>query len=283
MGKWKFTAPDGTAYVVEGDDEEGAYQAFQDKVKQDVQDEYGHLPWYSKAGTAVNDMARIVSNAGSFGYADDLAAYMGGTDPGKERYETEKARMRAGSAGTAAEILPAFALPAFRAKSVLGNLGLGAAEGGVFGGSLAGAHGEPIPEGMLTGAFTGGGVGAGGQLLKGALKAAPRVITKGGVGLAKDLSKLNVVHGLQAAGASLGAGMAGAPISTGAAVLGGAAVPVVGALARAIANPKMRKAVIAATKAAKEEAKKNPPKFFKPGTRQTLTGMGILSERDLNR
>jgi len=61
-------------------------------------------PWYSKLGSAADDMARIGANAMTFGYADKLAGALGGEGTEAERAKTGAARDRAGSASYAADI-----------------------------------------------------------------------------------------------------------------------------------------------------------------------------------
>lgn len=277
MAVWEITAPDGTVYEVEGEDKKGAIAALHAKIQQDVQDEYGHLPWYKKAGTAVNDIARIGSNFVTSGNRDRFAEYLGGRAPKEEQWETEKARMRAGSAGLGAELIPMLASAPLFARQGAGmatNALIGAGEGGAFGGLQAGGRNESVPEGMLTGAVTGGMVNTGGQAVKAAVKSLPRVTAKSGVALAKELGKLNIKEGLLAAGSGLTANALGAPIDTAMSVLAGVGIPAVGAMGRAVAKPAVRKAVADAARTAAKNAKENPQKYWDPATRQFLIGTG---------
>lgn len=283
MGKWKYTMPDGSVYTGEGDNEDDAFAAVQKQIEQDVHDEYGKLPWYDKAATATGDISRIMTNLVTGGYRDKIAPYVHGGTPESQAYDTEKARIRAGGAGNVAEMLPMFMLPELRAGSIAGNAAIGAAEGGAFGGLRAGAHGESVPEGILTGAATGGGVGAGGQMVKAAVKAAPRVLKQTGVAAAKELGKLDIKSAIGTGGLGLFADIIpNSPISTSMALAGASAIPVVGALGRAASNPAIRKAVKEAAKIAKTNAKKNPQKFFDPETRRLLTEGGYLGTQEEN-
>jgi hypothetical protein len=181
-------------------------------------------------------------------------------------------------------MLPAMAFPAFRAGSIPGNLAIGAGEGALYGGGLADAHGEDPVQGAIEGLLTGGAVGAGGQLLKRTLKAAPRVAKKVGVGIANEVGKMGIKEGMVLGGGLEGLShLATNPISTSMAVGAGATVPIVGALARAVANPSVRKAVRDAAKEASKRAKENPEVFFEPPVRQGLTATGILAKDELKK
>lgn len=275
MATWEITAPDGTAYEVEGDNEEGAMAALQKRIEQDVHEEYSNMPWYNKAATATGDISRIIGNLVTGGYRDKLAPYIHGGTPESQAYETEKARIRAGGAGNAAEMLPLLMLPELKAASTLGNVAIGAGEGGAFGGLRAGAHGEDVPEGILTGAATGGAVAGGAQMLR----AVPRLLKKAGVGVAKQAGKLNITHALGPGGAGmLLDAIPGSPISSATAMAGSAAIPVVGAIGRALSSPAIRESVRKATQRAAKQAKDH--KFFDPETRRLLMEGGYLGAKD---
>jgi len=68
-------------------------------------EEYDALPWYGQAAQAADDTVRFLANGMTLGYADKIAGYLGGEGTEAERAKTERAKERAGSAGTAAEIL----------------------------------------------------------------------------------------------------------------------------------------------------------------------------------
>lgn len=262
MAKWRFTAPDGTKYVVEGNDERGAYAALQDRIKQDTREEFSNLPLWQKPVQAASDVARIASNLVTAGYRDKLAGYLGGGTPEEERYKTEKARTRAGSASLGAEMLPMLMVPAMAGAS---PALAGATEGAVFGGLQAGAHDEPIIPGVLAGAATGGLVGAGSALntvTRGLPKNAARAA-------AKELGTLRLKDGLYIGGGAgaLGSALTGSvtpgSIATGVGTALGA--PVVGALARGA-----HRAMKPASKKIKEKAA-----HWDPEVRRLLTMLGL--------
>ena len=97
----------------------------------EVQAEYDALPWYQKAATAAYDTARLANNGLTMGAYDALiGAITGNTD--QQRAMTQEARDRAGSAGLAAEVGGAGAVPigAGRAGLTLaGRLGSDAVSG----------------------------------------------------------------------------------------------------------------------------------------------------------
>lgn len=89
-------------------------------------------PWYGKLGQAADDIARIAANGLTFGYADKIAGTLGGGGAEQERALTQAARGRAGSAGTAAEIGSAVAVPLAAGKAgvtLAGRFGTSAMEG----------------------------------------------------------------------------------------------------------------------------------------------------------
>lgn len=104
-------------------------------------------------GQAADDIARIVANHASLGYADKLASYMNGTPLEQERAASKAADDRAGWAGTAA--------------GVLGSMGpWGAVSKGLGAAGMA----SPYLNAAATGAITGTGDAAGNDrnLLEGA-------------------------------------------------------------------------------------------------------------------
>jgi len=264
MGKWKFTAPDGTAYTVEGEDEDEAYAALQNKIKEDVHAEYENLPLYQKPIQAAGDIARIASNLVTGGKRDEWANYLGGGTPEEEKYKTEQARERAGSAALGAEILPMLAIPELAALRSAPALGVGATEGAAFGGLQAAAHDEPVIPGMLAGGATGGVVGAG-SAVNSTLKNLPKSV---GLPAAKEIGKLRLIpHGVTAASGLAGAGMVpGSPIGTMAATAAGVGIPLAGMLARSAYK---------AGKTALGKAKKIPTEHWDPEIRKLLTSLGI--------
>jgi len=146
-----------------------------------VQAEYDALPWYQKAGQAADDVVRTVANGMTFGYADKLAGYMNDTGTQAERAKTQEAMDRAGSAGTAGEIVGAVATPALAGASGLGLMGrfgsaavpgvggflarsgLAAAEGAGYGALMATGNDRPIKDEALLGAIFGAGGNAVGE------------------------------------------------------------------------------------------------------------------------
>lgn len=137
-----------------------------------VRQQFEALPWYGKLGTAAADTARLASDGLTFGFLDQLRPMITGRSLEEERAMTEEARIRAGSAGTAAEIggmaAPAMLLPnmapaaAARVPAVLGAPGRAIASGGIaglegmaFGGLDALGHGEDVGRGQVTGALGG--------------------------------------------------------------------------------------------------------------------------------
>jgi hypothetical protein len=109
-----------------------------------VNSQFDQLPWYAKAGRAVDDTARLIANGLTLGGADKLAGYMSG-DVASERQATQDARDRAGWAGTAAEVgggvataggLAKAGLTAARAipqMGLFGRMGAGAIDGAALG------------------------------------------------------------------------------------------------------------------------------------------------------
>ena len=145
-----------------------------------VQSQYDAMPWYQKAGTAVQDMALIGADTLSGGFSDKGAAYLQSKLDGKSyddtlagyRQKTNDARSRAGTAASAADILalasPASAIgkiakganiAADAPRAVKFGLGLlgSAGASGTYGAYSAAGHDESVPEGMAYGAA--GGVG----------------------------------------------------------------------------------------------------------------------------
>lgn len=132
-------------------------------------------PWYAQAGQAADDIARLIANGASFGYADKLAGYMNGTGTEAERDLSQQAKERAGSAGTVAELGGAIATPVGMAGrgltlmrgapmamkgagGLLARTGLMAGEGAGYGALTAAGNDQDIATGAGIGAI-GGGLG----------------------------------------------------------------------------------------------------------------------------
>ena len=81
--------------------------------------EYNALPWYQQAGQAADDTVRFLANGMTLGFADKIAGYLGGEGTEAERAKTARARERAGSAATAAEVLGTMAPAGLLARSAL--------------------------------------------------------------------------------------------------------------------------------------------------------------------
>lgn len=171
MGKWKFTAPDGSEYIVEGETAEGAYNALNDEIARQVQAEYSSMPWYQQAGTAADDVMRIGGDSLTFGGADHLAGIMPGSEGyDAERFKTQKARIRAGSAQIPIDVLAALGVGRVMpsavepVKDMIGGPGLvraasgGTAAGietGILGGVDATVRGDDVSEGVGGGVLSG--------------------------------------------------------------------------------------------------------------------------------
>jgi hypothetical protein len=266
---WEFEAPDGTKYEVEGEDKKTAYRALQAAVKKKIDEEYGALPWYGKLGQSAMDEARIGSNFITGGKRDQWAGKLGFADPEAQKYETMKARHRAGSAGTMAEILSAMMLGKFLPEA--GPIATGATEGGMFGGLHAAAHDEPVLPGILSGAATGGAVGSGSRISD-AVKGIPRNTV---MPITREVGKFRLVpHGFGYAGAVGGGGLALQGMTPSTAALTAATlvgVPVAGTLSRS------------AYKALKEslgKATKSKAVDWSPEVRKALTAIGVLSDEE---
>lgn len=161
----------------------------QARSEADIRAEYDALPWYGKAGQALDDVVRLAADGASFGYADKLAGYLSGTGTEAERARTAEAKVRAGGAGTVAEIggavatpvglaragasLPALAskIPGFTGAGV--RTGLAGVEGAGYGAADASGHDRSLADGMLLGAIFGtGGNALGEAVMAGAGKLA---------------------------------------------------------------------------------------------------------------
>lgn len=149
-----------------------------------VQAEFDAAPWYGKLGQALDDTARLFANGVTFGYADKLAGATGdGTEA--ERAKSEEARVRAGSAGTAAEIGGAVATPTLLGRAGLSLPGVASSLSGVTGAAartgLAGIEGagygmldasgndRDLADGALLGAIFGAGGQAAGEAVRGGI------------------------------------------------------------------------------------------------------------------
>lgn len=134
-----------------------------------VRGEFEQMPWYKKAGTAVDDMLRIASNGATLDARDKYAHLLGGGTPEEERAKTEEARIRAGSAAPVAEVggamAPAMLMPnvsgaaAARFTDPVMKFIAGIAGGGLEGSALGGLQAlnrdEPVLEGQGKGAIGG--------------------------------------------------------------------------------------------------------------------------------
>lgn len=108
MAKYTIVRPDGSKVVVEGppNNKAGAFAEYKRQREALAWNEYQHLPLGNRVGRAFDDQARIAANAMAFGsqhIADRLASIMPGGDYEREKFLTEQARLRAGTAGTAME------------------------------------------------------------------------------------------------------------------------------------------------------------------------------------
>ena len=145
--------------------------------------EFEQAPWYQQAGQAADDVVRLLANGATFGYADKLAGYLGGEGTEAERALSEQARERAGSAGTAAEIVGAVATPVGLARqgaTLAGRLGTGtmtgakglaarsslmAAEGAGYGALTATGNDQSVGEGAALGLLGGAAGNVAGEAL----------------------------------------------------------------------------------------------------------------------
>jgi|UniRef100_A0A6H1ZBQ8 hypothetical protein len=168
-------------------------------------------PWYAKAGQAADDVARLIANGATFGYADKLAGYMGGEGTDAERALTEQARERAGSAGTVAEIGGAIATPGLLASkgvTLAGRMGTGAmtgakglaartalmgVEGAGYGALTAAGNDQDIGTGAVFGAAGGAagnvlgeGISAGVSKVAGAFNKKPAIPSMDEIETLKD-------------------------------------------------------------------------------------------------
>lgn len=175
------------------------------KSPQQLRGEFDAMPWYSRLGTAADDIARLMANGGTFGFADKIAGAVGGDGTGAERAKTEEARQRAGSAGMVAE----YGTPALTATGLarggitaaslvpraltgipgfLARTGASAADAAAYGGLSAAGHDQNIGEGAATGAAIGS---IAGPLVEGAGALINRFLPKGQLPapLPKDVTK----------------------------------------------------------------------------------------------
>jgi hypothetical protein len=214
MPTFKITGPDGKSYRVSGENAEGALQALQQHLGTSSQPEtqaatdamsemsamtqgmtgelpggnlaaarYEAMPAWQKPLVAAADTADLAANGASFGFGNKLAAGLRApfTDKTYEeelegmRAQTDRARDRAGWAGTTAELAGAIAGPvkmAGKGLTFAGRLGTSAMEGAK---GLAARSGLMGAEGAGYGALTAAGndqdiaQGAGYGFLGGAL------------------------------------------------------------------------------------------------------------------
>lgn len=169
--------------------------------RKSASDQFNELPWYAKAGQAADDTVRMLANGITLGYADKFAGYMGGEGTDAERAKTAEAQERAGSAGTAAEIIGMMAPASALGKSaisatryipqgvegakglLLRSLGMGA-DGAMLGAAQATGHDQDVAQGAALGAIGGAGgnvlgegVSAGISKLAGLLNRRPPVMS----------------------------------------------------------------------------------------------------------
>lgn len=152
-------------------------------------------PWYMQAAQAADDVARLVASGATFGYADKLAGYMGGTSEEAERARTQEARDRAGSAGIVSEIGGAVATPvgmaqrgftllqpgvqAMKGLTGLGTrAGLAGLEGTVYGALTAEGNNQDVETGALIGALGGGAGSVAGDALSSGIQKVAGVLNK---------------------------------------------------------------------------------------------------------
>ena len=121
-------------------------------------------------GQAANDAVRAITDAATFGYADRLAAYMGGTDLQQERDQTQAAHQRLGLMDYPASGLGYAAVPG---TGVLGGVRGAIAEGVGAGALGAYGHDQNVAGGAIAGGL--GGL-AGGALGKAAGGIANKVV-----------------------------------------------------------------------------------------------------------
>jgi len=134
-----------------------------------IRSEFEQMPWYQKAGTALDDTLRLAANGATLDARDKFAYLLGGDDAETERAKTEAARIRAGSAAPVAEVggamAPAMLLPnvsgAMAAqftnpilKWMAGMTGAGL-EGSALGGVQALNRDEPVIDGQVSGGIGG--------------------------------------------------------------------------------------------------------------------------------
>jgi len=153
------------------------------QMTQEASQAQPEAPWYQQAGQAADDVVRLLANGATFGYADKLAGYMGGEGTEAERALTEDARERAGSAGTAAELVGAIATPVGLARqgaTLAGRFGTGAmtgapglaarsglmaAEGAGYGALTATGNDQDVQQGAILGALGGAAGNVAGEAL----------------------------------------------------------------------------------------------------------------------
>lgn len=208
MPTFKITGPDGKSYRVSGENAEGALQALQQHLGVSAQPEtqaatndamaemsamtqgmtgklpggnlaaarYEAMPAWQKPLVAAADTADLIGNGASFGFGNKLAAGLRAPFTDKTyaeelegmRAQTDRARDRAGTAGTVAELAGAITGPvaaAGKGATLAGRFGTGAMEGAK---GLAARSGLMGVEGAGYGALTAAGndqdVGAGAGL-----------------------------------------------------------------------------------------------------------------------
>lgn len=150
---------------------------------------YAQKPWHQQAIQAADDTGRLLADGSTFGFADPIAAGLSGNSVSAERYATQAARDRAGSAGVASELAGNVMTGTGLAKSgltlggrVVGSGALPTAtrallyggEGAAYGATDALGHGRDVKEGAKIGAVA----GVGGSLAADAIGAGLRTASK---------------------------------------------------------------------------------------------------------
>ena len=145
---------------------------------------------FQGAGQAADDYVRTITDAATFGGADRLASWAGGTKLDDERAQTEAAKSRLGWMSVPADLVGYYASPigiggraaegaGILGRGVLGAAGRGAVEGAAAGGTSAVGHDQNIPGQVLRGGVFGAGGGAlGGLLSRDIPKGVPAPLTK---------------------------------------------------------------------------------------------------------
>lgn len=179
-------------------------QAIQEAKQSRIRQEYEDLPTWQKPIVAASDIADIGMEGLTFGMGNRLAAGLRAPFTDKTydeelqamRDKTNEARIRAGSAGVAADVLGSVAVPmaaAGRGATLMGRLGTGtmtgakgvagraslaAAEGAGYGAAQAAGRGEDIEQGAMFGLLGGGGGSVAADALGAGVQAASRGLNR---------------------------------------------------------------------------------------------------------